>query len=269
MGGSLGIGRAAAKALARRGADVLVFARRAGPLEEAVREIEGTRTRPDQRVAGRALDVCDRAQVVRVMDEAVASFGAPDVLLNCAGRARPDYFERITVEQLCDTMQLNLVGSWNTIQVLLPHLRATRGHVVNTASIAGLIGIFGYTDYAASKFALIGFSEALRSELRRSGVRVSVLCPPDTDTPGLADENRTKPPETHAVAAAARCMSADDVAAALVAGMERGRFLIIPGWSGWLTVLAKRWLPGVVTRAIDRAVDKASSARGPVPVVER
>ena len=58
--------------------------------------------------------------------------------------------------------------------------------------MSGLIGIFGYTDYSASKFALIGFSEALRSELGPYGITVSVLCPPDTDTPGLQEENKTK-----------------------------------------------------------------------------
>ena len=67
--------------------------------------------------------------------------------------------------------------------------------------MAGFVGVFGYTDYCASKFAVVGLSEALRQELRPCGITVSVLCPPDTDTPGLANEDLTKPAETKAVSA--------------------------------------------------------------------
>ncbi len=254
VGGSMGIGLAAAKALAARGADVLVLARRAAPLAQACREILERRARPSQRVESRVLDVCDADAVAAVMAEAVARFGPPDLLVNCAGRARPDYFERIPSRQLEDTLRVNVGGLWNTTQALLPHLRARRGCIVNTASVAGIIGILGYTDYAASKFAVIGFSEALRSELAGSGVRVSVLCPPDTDTPGLAEEDRTKPAETAALAAAARRLTAEEVAAELLAGLDRGRFLIVPGRAARLLVLAKRLFPDLVARAIDRTV---------------
>src|SRR5438477_366286 len=83
------------------------------------------------------------------------------------------------------------------------------------ASLAGLIGVFGYTDYCASKFAIVGFSEALRSELKPHGIMVSVLCPPDVDTPGFAVENTTKPPETVAISEGAKPMTPDEVAAEL------------------------------------------------------
>ena len=105
-------------------------------------------------------------------------------------------------------MKINLYGARNAIAALLPHMRNQGGHIVNVSSIAGLIGVFGYTDYCASKFGLIGFSEALRSELDSQGIMVSVLCPPDTDTPGLAEENLTKPPETLAVSESACVMPA-------------------------------------------------------------
>jgi len=258
VGGSLGIGLAAAKALAARGADVLVLARRPAPLADACREILERRASPSQRVEQRLLDVCDAGAVATVMAEAVASFGEPDVLLNCAGRARPGYFEDIPSAQLEETLRVNVVGLWNTTQALLPHLRKRRGHIVNVSSVAGMIGILGYTDYAASKFAVIGFSEALRNELAGSGVRVSVLCPPDTDTPGLSDENHTKPPETAALASAAHLLTAEEVAEGLLAGMNRGRFLIVPGRAARLLVLAKRLFPGFVARVIDR---KAAAAR--------
>ena len=133
------------------------------------------------------------------------------------------------------------------------------------ASLAGLIGVFGYTDYSASKFALVGFSEALRSELKAYNITVSVLCPPDTDTPGLAIENRTKPEETRAIAAAAKVMSPDAVADALIRGMARRTFLIIPGVDGRLSVLAKRLFPGVVERIMDRTVRQVTRGRDSAP----
>jgi short-subunit dehydrogenase len=258
VGGSMGIGLAAAKQFAARGADLLVFARRREPLEEALREIEPCRHSESQRVDLRALDVCDGEAVSTVMDEAVSSFGPPDVLLNCAGRALPGYFEQITPEQLSQTMQLNVGGSWNTVQALLPHMKRRGGTIVNTSSMAGLIGVFGYSDYCASKFAVIGLSEALRSELKRHGIRVFVLCPPDTDTPGLDEENRIKPPETRAVSAGARLLTADAVAAALLRGIERRRLLIIPGLDSRLAALAKRLFPGLVEWVTDRAIARVA-----------
>ena len=107
---------------------------------------------------------------------------------------------------------------------------------------------------------MIGFSEALRSELRRDGIAVSVLCPPDTATPGFERENLTKPPETHAVSAGASMLSADDVADALLAGMAKRSFLIIPGREARLGHLVKRFFPGVVERVMDRQVRARAAA---------
>lgn len=258
VGGSMGIGLAAARQFAARGADVLVFARGREALADAVREIQRCRRSSSQRVDLRILDVCDPDAVSAVMGEAVSSFGPPDILLNCAGAAWPGYFEEISHEQLSRTLKLNVGGSWHTVQSLLPYLKQRRGTIINTSSLAGLVGVFGYTDYCAAKFAVIGFSEALRSELKRHGVRVFVLCPPDTDTPGFEAENQTKPPETRAVSSTARVMTADAVAAELLRGLGRSRLLIIPGVEGRFVALAKRLFPRLVEWITDRAIAKAN-----------
>jgi len=260
VGGSMGIGLAAAKAFAARGADVLLFARRREPLETAAREVEGSRRSDAQRVDLRTLDVCDAGAVASVMSEAVSSFGVPDVLFNCAGRAQPGYFEEIPAGQLEEIMRVNLFGTWSSVRELLPHMKGRGGTIVNTSSLAGLVGVFGYTDYCAAKFAVIGFSEALQSELVRHGIRVFVLCPPDTETPGLEDESRTKPPETRAVSAGARCLSAEEVATTLLRGMERRGLLIIPGREARWIALAKRLFPSLVERFTARAVARAGSS---------
>jgi len=261
-GGSLGIGLAIATRVAALGAHVTLFSRRKEALAQAVAAVGATRRRPTQRVAAWQLDVGDHLQVAQVMTQAVAEVGAPDVLINCAGRAYPRRFEDISYEQFDDTLRVNLHGCWNTVQALLPHMKPRGGYIVNTASIAGLIGVFGYTDYCASKFGLVGLSEALRSELKPHNITVSVLCPPDTDTPGFKTENQTKPEETRAISATAKVMSADAVADALFRGMARRSFLIIPGVDGRLGVLANRLFPGLVQRIMDRTIRQVSRGGG-------
>ena len=256
-GGSSGIGLSTARLLAAAGANVVIFARNEEKLAAALEKIESRRVSAAQRFAYRSLDVADHAAVSAVMTEAVQSFGPPDLLINNVGRALPRYFEDVSYEQFDETMKTNLYGAWSTISVLAPHMKARGGAIVNVSSMAGFIGVFGYTDYCASKFAVVGLSEALRQELRRYGIGVSVLCPPDTDTPGLANEDAAKPAETKAVSAGAKLMQPDDVAKALLTGIRRGTFMIVPGGEGRLAYMMKRYAPAVVDRVMRRGIRRA------------
>jgi short-subunit dehydrogenase len=252
VGGSTGIGLAVAEKLAARGDHVALFARREGPLAEAARAVEARRRDAAQRIAWRALDAADAGRVREGMDDVLADLGAPDLLVNCAGRAIPNYFDRISVEQLDETLRQNLHTCWNSVASLVPHMKQRGGHVVNVSSLAGLIGVFGYTDYCAAKFAVVGFSEALRWELAPHRIAVSVLCPPDVDTPGLAREEATKPHETRVVSAGAGMLTPAAVADALLAGVARRRFLILPGSEGRLAWWAKRLSPALVDALVAR-----------------
>jgi NAD(P)-dependent dehydrogenase (short-subunit alcohol dehydrogenase family) len=244
---------------------VAVFARRPGPLAEAERAIEAARRDSGQRVLAQTLDATDAAATRDALASAAGALGAPDLVVACAGRARPARFEAIGPARLEETLRQNVVTAWSTAQAALPHLRARGGTLVLTSSLAGLIGVFGYTDYCASKFALVGLAEALRGELEPQGVGVAVLCPPDTDTPGFAEEEKDKPEETRAVSAAARLLRAEDVAGALFAGLARGRFLIVPGREARLAAFAKRHWPGLVARVMARDVRRAQDRRGADP----
>jgi 3-dehydrosphinganine reductase len=261
IGASMGIGLVVARRVASLGAHVLVAARRQAPLAAAVSALTEQRRSAQQRITSCQLDVGDDSETRRVLEAACAEFGVPDVLINCAGRAVPNYFERISYEQFVETLRVNLHGCWSTTAALLPHMRRRGGYIVHTASVAGLLGVFGYTDYCAAKFGVIGFCEALRSEVKPHGIGVSVLCPPDTDTPGFASENMTKPRETKAVSAGAKVLSAETVAGALFEGLARGRFLIIPGREGRLAALAKRLWPGLVERLMDAQIARAQRQR--------
>ena len=256
-GGSSGIGLAFAKLMARKGASVVIFARRQQVLDEALQQVSAAGSSAGQKHGCLAMDVADREAVKSVLAKATAAYGVPDVLVNCAGRAIPRYFEDISYEQFNETVKVDLYGAWNTASVLVPLMKARGGYIVNVSSIVGFIGVFGYTDYAAAKFGVMGFSEALRSELKRYNITVSVLCPPDTDTPGFAEENKTKPPETKAVSASANLMKPEEVAGALAKGMAKGEFVIIPNMDGRFTYIMKRLLPGLVEMVTDAQAAKA------------
>jgi short-subunit dehydrogenase len=122
--------------------------------------------------------------------------------------------------------------------------------------VAGYIGVFGMTAYSAAKFAVIGFSEALRSELKRFDVTVSVLCPPDVDTPMLEKAGKIKPEETKAISATAKIMTAEEVAKVVLDAMGKGAFMILPGSGTRFTYNMKRLFPGLVEFITDRKIAK-------------
>jgi short-subunit dehydrogenase len=255
VGGSSGIGLSTAELLSSRGSNVLIFARRKDRLESALERMEGRRKSGVQRLEYAQLDVTRHDEVEKVMGEAVRDFGPPDILINSAGRALPDYFENISFEQFDESMKLHAYGCWSTIKALLPYLEERHGYIVNVSSVVGFLGTFGYTDYSASKFAVMGLTESLRGELKPRKVGISILCPPDTDTPGFEMENRNKPPETAALGESAGLLQPEEVAGALIRGMEKGRFFIGPG-SVRMIYLAKRFIPWLVNLVMDMEVRK-------------
>ena len=199
VGGSSGIGLATARLLFEYGAHITIFSRDEQKLTRAMKEISEHHALTEQTVAWMQMDVADRSAVEQVLETSVRRHGIPDILINCAGRAYPHYFEDISYEQFDETMKINFYGIWHTTKKLAPLMKEKGGYIVNVSSIAGFLGVFGFTDYSASKFAIMGFSEALRSELKPFNIMVSVLCPPDTNTPALEVENKTKPEETKAI----------------------------------------------------------------------
>ncbi len=256
-GGSSGIGLSLARELVKRGAKVVLIARDRDRLEHACNALESLTTGRHRNVSIVSLDVSNIDQVREMLPKTVELSGAPDILVNSAGIGYSNYFERIPYEKFMDIININLIGTWNSITVLEPYMRDKGGTIVNISSIAGFLGIFGSTAYSASKFGVIGLSEALRGELKRYGISVSVLCPPDTDTPQLAEENKTKPAETKALSGKAKPMSSEAVAKACIRGMEKGKFMIIPGSSGKVIYLEKRLFPSLVNWRIDILIQRA------------
>jgi 3-dehydrosphinganine reductase len=253
VGGSQGIGRSVCLGLARRGAHVVIAARRPEPLAEALAEAGKQRRAADQKLAVLEIDVRDAAGTRAAVERVVAEHGVPDLVVNCAGQARPGFLHQLDPSHLEDQVAVNYLGTAYVCQAFLPHfLQRGSGHLVNTSSLAGLFGLFGYTAYCASKFAVVGFSEALRRELRPHGIRVSVLCPPNTRTPGLEEENRHKPPEVLAVEEKAAVLEPGQVAEALLRALPRGDFLVIPSFDGRLAHLLNRFAPWILESFLKR-----------------
>lgn len=236
-GGSAGIGKAAAILAARRGAHVAILARRAQPLRAAATEVLAARLDSSQRVTTHSVDVCDDAAVASAIQSvALAHGGGIDVLIACAGTSFPQSFEEGTVEQFDGMFKLNVVGCRNAAFHALPFMadRPAGGRIVFVSSQAGQVGVYGFSLYSATKFALRGLAESLAMELSHRRILVSLCFPPDTDTPGYEAENAIKPALTKALSAATALVKPEEVGSALLDGVERWRFFISVNFDGWM-----------------------------------
>jgi 3-dehydrosphinganine reductase len=237
-GGSSGIGKAIALKLAKSGAHLSIMARTSSTLEATKIELEAARISPTQRVLALMVDVSCVAEVTAAIEHAIAQLGPPDLLITAAGIAHPGHFRDLPLSVFEQTMATNYFGSLYSIKAVLPAMEQRRkGHIVLISSGAGLVGLYGYTPYSPSKFALRGLAESLRGELKEWGIFLAIAYPPDTDTPQLAAESLTKPLATQRITATAKTWTAEDVADAIIRGVEQKAFEITPGLE--MTLLAK------------------------------
>ncbi|NJO93640.1 MAG: SDR family oxidoreductase [Hydrococcus sp. RM1_1_31] len=259
-GGSSGIGKATAKLLVSKGSNVSIIARDRTKLEAAKAEIEAAKINPSQQIFTAAADVAHGQQIEKQIQTCIDTIGTPDILITSAGIAHPGYFQELPIEIFEQTMAINYFGSLYCIKAVLPSMeKQQRGHLVLVSSGAGLIGIYGYTPYSPTKFALKGLAESLRGELKPLGISISIVYPPDTDTPQLEAENKTKPPETKLITGTAKTWSAEAVARKIIQGIEQKSFMITPGSE--MSVLGKfhsLLLPGL-NWYFDRLVKQAKN----------
>jgi NADP-dependent 3-hydroxy acid dehydrogenase YdfG len=189
-GGASGVGLGQAKVFSRAGAKVVLADVRADALQKALDSIQAT----GAKAHGIHLDVTDRAAFARAADEAERVFGPVQLLFNTAGVSMFGPLEKSTYEDYDWMMGVNFGGVVNGIQTFVPRMIAfgKGGYVVNTASIAGLIAAGPAGIYSASKFAVVGLSQALRSALDQHDIGVSVLCPGNVNT-NIAEACSTRP----------------------------------------------------------------------------
>jgi 3-dehydrosphinganine reductase len=257
-GGSSGIGAAIAADLVRSGAHVFLLARHADRLKQTAESLRGFAKNADQKIDFAAADVTAADQVAAAVAQCEQRLGPVDLLVSSAGITHPGYAEDLPLESYRAQMDTNYMGTVHLVKAALPFMIPRKsGWIVALSSAAGLKGVFGYAGYCASKFAVLGFSEALRAELVRHGIGVTVVCPPDTRTPMLAAETPLRPPETAYLAAQGKVLEVGDVARAALRGVERGKFLVAPGFDTKFLRFANGVAPGAIDWMFDRMVRTA------------
>jgi NAD(P)-dependent dehydrogenase (short-subunit alcohol dehydrogenase family) len=242
-GGARGIGRATATALVRKGSRVAIGDLDLGLAEQAATELGGN-------TVATALDVTDRDSFASFLEEAARQLGPIDVLVNNAGIMPVTPFIEESEESMRRQVDINLHGVLIGTQLAVERMQPRRsGHIVNVASSAGKVGVPGIATYSATKHAVVGLSEAVRHELRDSGVDVSIVMPVLVNTAlteGLSSKRGVKEVEP------------EDVASEIIDALELGRVDVFVPRTLHATITLGALLPRRTREAVARfmGVDK-------------
>lgn len=246
-GASSGIGKAMAETLARRKARLLLTARREEVLADLKNTLAQQGAKAVEYVAG---DIADHELRSQLIEQAERRWGGLDVLINNAGVSAHGRFADSDEKTLRQIMEVNLFAAVELTRAALPTLRSGRDPaIVNMGSILGHRGVPYNSEYCASKFALRGWSEAIRAELVSDGIDVLLVSPGTTDTEffeHLVAARGTPPWQS------SRAISPEAVARQVVAALERGRREIFPNWHGRALVGVNRLIPRAVDRLLER-----------------
>ncbi len=247
-GASAGIGAATARLFASRGYRVALAARRLDRLQSLAVEIQeqGGQALPVAADLGRLDDIQHLVQAV------LEHYGQVDILFNNAGFGRLDWLEELAPEQDVQAqIQVNLLGAIWLTQAVLPHMIACRkGHIINMSSMAGLVAPPTYSIYAASKFGLRGFTEALRREVGIYGIHVSGIYPGGVATEFVEIAGIER--RTGVTTPGWLTLSADDVARAVLRLAQHPRRVVILPWIMHLAVWLNALSPALVDWAVRR-----------------
>lgn len=252
-GGSRGLGLVLARALGKRGAIVVILARDESELERAAATVARTRTE----IYYRMCDVTDRADVASTIADIEHEHGPIDLLVNNAGILHVGPATAMTVADLRAAMETNFWGAVNTVDAVLPSMLARhRGHIVNVASIGGIVPVPWMLPYSASKSALMGWSNGLHHDLAREGVDVTTVAPWVMRTGGPINSTykgsrRRLLYTLFALADITPGLSVDPAAAAaaILRGVAARRAVVFVGVPARLLAIVNALAPGLVANA--------------------
>lgn len=257
-GGASGIGRELGRQLALRGAVVILADLDENLVQKTVKEISGQ--------SGKAtpcrLDVTDREAVQRCVNETVEEYGKLDYIFNNAGIGIAGEVQDFSYKDWKSVIDVNFFGVVHGVCAAYPvMLEQGFGHIVNTASMAGLIPIPGEISYVASKYGVVGLSHALRTEAAAFGVKVSVVCPGVTDTPILKTNKVIKHDRKKMLSSLPPPISPEQLVRAVLSGIEKNKRTIIAPASMKAAWLFYRLFPGVVFIYATMLLKKLHEAR--------
>lgn len=246
-GASSGIGKALAFEALRRGASVAVCARSIDKLKELYGNMD------ESQLFCMAVDVSNEDDCRKFMTAVAEKWGRIDVLINNAGISMRALFEDVDTSVIRELMDINFFGALYCTKYALQYILKTKGVVVGVSSIAGYRGLPARTGYSASKFALQGFLESLRTELLYTGVNVMWVCPgftssnirnvarsPDGSAQGETPLNENK------------LMSAEDCAVIILDAVKRGKRTVVMTFLGKMTVWMNKIFPSFTDRSVYR-----------------
>jgi 3-dehydrosphinganine reductase len=243
-GASEGMGKSIAKHLAAKGANVVIVARNVGKLEEALRQIKSVASNPStQRFQYISADVSQTDGAARVITEVIAwnKGQAPDIVWCVAGASYPGLFVETPTSKMRQQMDINY---WSCVDMAHAILRewlspaskstGTPRHLIFTSSVVAFYPVAGYAPYAPAKAAIKSLSDTLVQEvlLYGSNVKIHTIFPGTISSPGLEQENKTKPAITHILEESDPVQTPEAVAAKSIAGLEKGEYLVTVGWLG-------------------------------------
>lgn len=257
-GGSSGIGLATVRRFLDAGSKVSVIALDDADLRTLAANPPGGRHPLHLEPA----DVADRPLLEAAIGRAVAANGPCHVLVTSAGIVMPGYFEQLDIGHFEREMQVNYFGTLYAIRAVVPVMIARRrGAIIAISSSAGLLGVFGYSAYGPTKYAVRGLCDVVRNELKPHGIHVACVFPSDVDTPQLAFEDPFKPDELRAVSGKVRPVSPERVAATILRGLRRRSAVIYPETKTRLIARISSVAPGITRRYLDGVVRRARKKR--------
>ena len=237
-GGSDGIGKALVDAFLLRGAKVATCGRSNDKLYQL------QKAHPGESFITYTADVSSETDCVNFINEVVKVFGPIDILINNAGISMRALFSETTLDTLKKVMDINFWGTVYCTKYALPHVLKQKGTIVGISSIAGYRGLPGRTGYCASKFAMNGFFEALRTELLDSGTNIMWVCPGFTASNiRNAALNKNADPQGVSPMDEAKMMTAEKAAQLILQAIEKRRRTLIFTANDKRTVLVNRLMP--------------------------
>ncbi|GAC95821.1 oxidoreductase [Pseudozyma hubeiensis SY62] len=225
-GGSQGLGLAVAELLASKGANVTICSRTESKLREAVGKVKAAAKTEDQKVEYVAADVSTFEGAKRAIESCSV---VPDTVFCCAGGAKPGFFIEQTESDFEKGMRTDYwtcLATSHAAANAMARNNVTNGKIVLISSTLGLIGLIGYSQYGPMKHAIRGLAESLRSELILYGISVQAYFPGTILSPGLEEENKTKPKITLEIEGEEEGLTPAQCAKGLIKGVEKGHFFI-------------------------------------------
>jgi dehydrogenase/reductase SDR family member 7B len=256
-GGSSGIGLALAEQFGKAGSKILITGRNLTELNKAVTELQAKGIL----VSGFQADVSREEDNKAMADEAVRLYGTIDILINNAGISMRALFSEVDLEVVKKVMDINFYGVLYTTKYCLPEITKNKGSVVGISSIAGFRGLPGRTGYSASKFALNGFLEVLRTELLKTGVHVLTACPGFTAS-NIRSRALTKDGTSQGESPRAeeKMMTAEECAHHIYNAVVKRKRTLILTTQGKLAVWLNKWWPSLADKLVYNTMAKEANA---------